>query len=330
MDNETLYAVYESSDGNYIDTITCNEKGEFFTSYELNDNINAVTIYYNNRKQWFSVYPEVGKAVHVKGDANYPQILQIKGGRTNNKLSEFKKKAVVLLKEQTDIFDNKNEYSVSNREATAQLANINIELKRIAQNFISKNTDEEASAILISEYFSHPDEIEQTEEMLSLLSSDLDDYYIVKNLRTQINKAKITMSGAMAPQFNVTNIYGQTFNTDSLLNKNFILSFTASWCEMCQTDMMMLSDIATDYSKDSIEILLISLDNNIPEIRDILSKDSIKWNFVADSAGQAINLFDTYNVNSLPNCFLIDKEGVIKLKTNNGLELKQAVDEIMK
>ena len=149
-------------------------------------------------------------------------------------------------------------------------------------------------------------------------------------MRAQIAKAKTTMVGAKAPAFNVSNIYGKTIAPDSFLNKYYILAFTALWCDMCQTEVMMLDNMATRYPKDSLEILLVSLDDEMDEVRDMILQDSIKWNLVTDSAGQAIDLFEKYNVSSLPKCFLMDKNGIIKLRTSNGLELKQTVDEIMK
>jgi thiol-disulfide isomerase/thioredoxin len=106
------------------------------------------------------------------------------------------------------------------------------------------------------------------------------------------------------------------------------MAFTALWCDLCQTQMMMLDRIATEYHKDSLEIIMISLDDNLEDVFDLLRGDSIHWNLVIDSAGQAINMFDQYNVNLLPKCLLMDKEGVIRLRTSNGEELKQAVDEI--
>jgi peroxiredoxin len=330
LNNTTIYAVFESSEGNLIDTLACDEKGNFVVFHEQDDNLQTITFYYNNREQWFTVYPEAGKTIQIKGDAKYPQLIQIKGGRINNKLSEFKKKAESILKEQTDISNNKDENLLSNGEGSPQLANINLELKRLAQDFISKNPKEEAAVVLIDEYFTHPDEIEQTEDLLNLISPELKDYYIVKKLRAQIAKAKTTMAGVKAPEFNITNIYGQIVTPDSFLNKYYILAFTALWCDMCQTEVMMLDDIATKYSKDSLEILLVSLDDETEEVRDMILQDSIKWNLVTDSAGQAINLFEIYNVNSLPKCFLMDKDGIIKLRTANGVELKQTVDEIMK
>ena len=309
LENTTLYVVYESSEGTVIDTVACDEQGKFSIIRERFEELQVITFFYNDRKNWFAVFPEEGKAMQVKGDARYAQLLEIKGGRTNNKLSEFKKKAESLLKERTDLSVNSNDYSLSIREGLPQLANINHELRRMIQDFVAKNPKEEASAILISEYFSNLEDILQAEELVNLLTSDLDDYFIVKSLKSQIAKAKTTMAGADAPDFNVTNIYGQNFTNHSFTNKYFILAFTALWCDMCQTEIMRLDDIVEKYPKDSLDILLVSLDDEFNEVRDLIHKDSISWNLVTDSAGQAIKLFEAYNVSCLPKCFLMDKEG---------------------
>jgi peroxiredoxin len=329
LNNATLFVVYESSEGNTVDTVICDEQGKFSIFREQDENLHVVTIYYDVREKWFTVYPEAGKTVNIKGDAKYPKLLQVKGGRTNNKLSEFKKKAAPLLKEMENISNNTNNLTLTSGEGSPQWANINLELRRIAQVFITANPEEEASAILISEYFANTNDIEhQTEALLNMLSPKLNDHYLVKYLRMQVNKAKTTMIGAKAPDFKVTNIYGQTITSDSFANKYYILAFTALWCDMCRTETMMLDKIATKHDKDSLDILLISLDDEFDKVREVIKQDTIAWNIVTDSASQAINLFEKYNVSSLPKCFLMDKNGRIILRTTNGFELQQAVDNL--
>jgi peroxiredoxin len=330
LSDPTLYIAYESSEGDVFDTIQANIKGRFNVIHAPIENLQSVTIYFQDKEKWFAVYPEAGKPVQIKGDTQYPGLIRVKGGRINNKLNEYKNKVAALLKEQTDMENKIEEESPTNSNDTRQSANINLELRRIAQDFIRKNPEEEASAILISENFTDAENILQTEELLNILSPELNDFYVVKNLKSQIDKAKTSIVGAKAPEFDVTNIYGQTFTPDSFLNKYYILAFTALWCDLCQTEMMMLDRISSEYSKDSLEIMMISLDDDSEEVFELLEGDSVKWNLVIDSAGQAIDLFDKYNVNSLPKCLLMDKEGVIQLRTTNGAELKQTVDEIFK
>jgi len=330
LNDATLYVVFESAETISVDTITTNEKGHFSVFHEDNEaNLQTITFYYHDRNQWFTIYPEAGKPVQVKGDALYPQLLQIKGGSINDKLSQFRKKAAPLLKDLSDIQNNNLENRSLYGQDVIKLSTLNLEIQKIVHDFITKNPGEEASAVLITEYYADPEEIELTEDVLQLLSPELDDYYMVKNIRKEIEKAKTTLTGANAPDFKVTNIYGQTYSVDSFANKHFILSFTALSGDLYKKDVMMLDDISSKYAKDSLEIMLISLDDKLEDIREMLLPDTIQVNFVADSAGQAIQLFDSYNVNSLPKYFLVDKDGIILLNTKNGEELKQTVDEIM-
>ena len=76
-------------------------------------------------------------------------------------------------------------------------------------------------------------------------------------------------------------------------------------------------------------MLLISLDEDSKEVRQVLAKDSIAWNLVTDSAGQATMLVDLYNVSALPRCFLIDEEGKIVLRTDNGVEIQQTLEKLI-
>ena len=92
---------------------------------------------------------------------------------------------------------------------------------------------------------------------------------------------------------------------------------------------MYLDEIAMQYSKDKLDMLLVSLDDDQKRVRKVLAKDSIDWNLVTDSAGQAVMLFDLYNVNALPRCFLIDEEKKIILKTDNGIEVKQTLEKLI-
>ena len=98
---------------------------------------------------------------------------------------------------------------------------------------------------------------------------------------------------------------------------------------MCQTEDLYLDEVAMKYPKEKVDMLLISLDDDQAGVRKVIAKDSIDWNLVTDSAGQAAMLVDLYNVSALPRCFLIDEEGKIILKTDNGVEIKQTLENLI-
>ena len=152
----------------------------------------------------------------------------------------------------------------------------------------------------------------------------------MQDLEAYSARAQRTALGAEAPNFKVKNIYGTPVSLDSFSKKYVLLAFTAPWCDRCQTEDLHLDKVAMKYPKEKLEMLLISLDDKQDKVRQVLAKDSIAWNLITDSAGQATMLVDLYNVSALPLCFLIDEEGKIVLRTDNGIEIEQVLKELIR
>ena len=292
----------------------------------------CVTIFFADKEHWVTAYLEPGETVKITGDANSPLLLQVKGGRTNDKLTAFKKKIAPLLTELTNLSNSLNSKdlndTIEETDIAARLANVNMQLSEEAIRYVKENPDEEVSVVLIQSFFSDPDDTRKIDELLALLNPRLKDFYLVKELEQYSARAKRTALGAEAPDFSVRNIYGNTVSLDSFPQKYLLLTFTAPWCDMCQTEDLYLDKVAMKYPKDQLDILLVSLDDNPDNVRDVLKKDSIAWNLVTDSAGQAAMLIDLYNVSVLPRCFLIDEDHKILMKTENGIEIKQTLENL--
>lgn len=270
----------------------------------------------------------------ITGDALYPALLQVKGGRINDQLTVFRKSVNPLLKEQADlinILNNKSNHTntIEETDIPSRLTNVTHSLSERAQAYIQEHPDEEASAVLLQYFFMNPDDTRKMDELLAVLSPKLKDFYLIRKLQEYSAKAQRTSLGAEAPGFNVKNIYGHTVSLDSFPKRYLLLAFTAPWCDMCQTEDLLLDKVAMKYPKDKVEMLLVSLDDDPKEVRKLLAKDSIDWNLVTDSAGQATMLVDLYNVNALPRCFLIDEDGKIIMKTDNGLEIEQTLEKLV-
>lgn len=332
LEDQTVYAVFENDDIKIVDTITCKKPGQFLIK-ESREGFQSVTLYFENKTRWVTAYLEPGEKISITGDIKYPSMLQIKGGRINDNLTALRKDMDSLLKEQADlanILNNKdNNNTIEETDVSSRLMNVNHLLSERAMAYVKENPDKEASAILIQNFFVNPDDTRKMDELLAILNPKLKDFYVVKELEQFSANAKRTALGAEAPGFAVKNIYGQPVGLDSFPKKYLLLTFTAPWCDMCQTEDLYLDQVAMKYPKDKLEMLLISLDDKPEEVRKVLAKDSIAWNLVTDSAGQAAMLVELYNVSALPRCFLIDEDGKIILKTDNGVEIKQTLKNLM-
>jgi len=332
LEDQTIYAVFEREDYKVVDTIICKKPGQFDIK-QNQEGFNCVTLFFENKAHWITAYlTKPGETITITGDAQYPLLLQVKGGQINDRYSAMRKGIAPLLKELTDLsrqLNNKDHSSIEETDIASRMTNVNIRLGEEAMEYIKEHPDEETSVILIQTFFTEPDDTRRMDELLALLDPQLKSFYIVKELEQYSARAKRTALGAEAPGFTVKNIYGDLISLTSFPDKYLLLAFTAPWCDMCQTEDLYLDKVATKYPKDKLDILLISLDDDQKNVRDVLLKDSIQWNLVTDSAGQATMLLDLYNVSALPRCFLIDEEGKILLKTENGVEIKQTLEKLL-
>ncbi len=333
LKNQTIYAVFEGSDKKLTDTITCQKNGRFEIKQEQADYL-SVTLYFENKSVWLTVYPEDGEKVTLSGDISVPELIEIKGGETNEKLSAFYKNHTTLLKERAQLIEKLHMPSDSlltdESTTTTKLINIDHQLQEKAESFIRKNPAEKASVILMYRFFRDSDDTRLLEEFIPLLDSSLKDFFLFKELESFVARAKRTAIGVEAPGFDLVNIYNQPVSLDSFSNRYLLLSFTAPWCEMCQADNLYLDEIKREFPAEKVDMLLISLDTDQAAVKKVLETDTIKWNLVTDSAGQGTSMLELYNVNALPRCFLIDNEGKIILKTDNGLEVKKVLEQILK
>jgi peroxiredoxin len=324
-----VYAVFESEGRNAVDSAVCHKPGQFRIVQNQTD-FNQVTLFFENKTIWFTIYLEPGEHVTLSGDMQEPDLLQAKGGRLNNELSSIRKQLSPLLKERAELLHLLKSESIDPNDLTSRLANVNHRLSEQALAYVREHPDEAASVVLIKTFLFNPDDTRMLDELLITLHPDLKDFYLVRELEQYNARAQRTSLGAEAPGFTLTNIYGDTVSLDSFSRRYLLLTFTAPWCDMCQTDDLHLNEIHRDYPEDKLGQLLVSLDDDMNVLRNVLLEDSIRWNLIADSAGQSTMMVDLYNVSALPRCFLIDEEGKIILKTDNGVEVEQTLKQIFK
>ncbi|MDD4114863.1 MAG: TlpA disulfide reductase family protein [Massilibacteroides sp.] len=332
LEDPLVYVVYEGSGDKKMDSVIFHSPGKF--KLELNqEGFHSATLFFEKKTKSVTVFLEPRQKISITGNLQYPSLLQIKGGRINDKLTAFYKTISVPLKEQAELITLLNaqeETSSRDTDLTSRLTNVNHQIEEAALAYICDNPKEAASAVLIQSYFVIPDDTRKLEELLAVLDPQLKNFYLVKELIEYSVRAKRTALGAEAPGFSIKNIYGKSFSLDSLKADYKLLAFIAPWCEMCQTDILHLDKVSKNYDSGKLQILLISLDDDPQEVRKFLKEDSIRWNVVTDSANQAAALLDLYNVSVIPRCFLIDEDRKIILKTDNGAEIMQTMDNLLK
>ncbi|WP_111709915.1 TlpA disulfide reductase family protein [Lutibacter citreus] len=129
--------------------------------------------------------------------------------------------------------------------------------------------------------------------------------------------------GALAGNFNTTDINGNPLKLSNFKGKYLLIDFWASWCVPCRKGNPHLISLFKKYNPKGLEILGVSDDDSNPDKwRKAVEKDQIGiWHHVLrgikmkdgrpDFNDRSTDISDGYNISSLPTKILIGPDGVI-------------------
>lgn len=103
---------------------------------------------------------------------------------------------------------------------------------------------------------------------------------------------------------------GQNWNFADQRGKIVVVNYWATWCGPCRVEIPGFVRVANDYSSRGVEIVGVSLDENIAEIQPFVESHKIPYQMLLPG--------DDPNVGtggmSLPTTFLYDKNGKLAKK----------------
>ena len=166
--------------------------------------------------------------------------------------------------------------------------------------------------------------------------------FLVALLSVAIANAQYTNTkmevGQKAPDLEYANPEGQTMKLSEINSKRVILlDFWASWCGPCRMANPGLVEFYKKYSatkfknaKKGFSIVSVSLDKDKQPWIDAIKKDNLIWPYhISDLGGWQSKPAADYGVMFVPQCFLIDANGVIIGKYNRAEECIGDLEKMM-
>ena len=111
--------------------------------------------------------------------------------------------------------------------------------------------------------------------------------------------------------------------------KIFLLEFWASWCGPCRKENPNLNKIYKIFKSNGFEIVSVSLDNNKKSWIKAIKEDNLSWEQLSDLNGDYNKAAIIYGVSTIPDNFLIDKDGKIIGRKLKGEELIKKLNEVL-
>lgn len=124
---------------------------------------------------------------------------------------------------------------------------------------------------------------------------------------TSVSLAEI--QGASAPDFVLKSVAGTNLRLSEYRGQVVMLSFWASWCGRCRSQLEGLVSLYDRYEGAGFELLAISLDTSSAQAGDTVSAIEIGFPVLHDPSGSVGEL---YEVDSMPRIVLIDRDGVVR------------------
>jgi thiol-disulfide isomerase/thioredoxin len=115
-----------------------------------------------------------------------------------------------------------------------------------------------------------------------------------------------------APEFNLQDVRGGSFNSSELKGKVVVVDFWATWCDPCIKEIPKYKELREKLTEKGVEILGITMESgSIDEVRPEVARLEIPYpvvmgtDAVADGFGGLI---------AFPTTFVVDRDGKIYKK----------------
>jgi Thiol-disulfide isomerase and thioredoxins len=130
---------------------------------------------------------------------------------------------------------------------------------------------------------------------------------IATNIREKVIRL---LPGHFPPEIKLFDMNGKLVTLDHLKGKFVYLNFCAVNSYSCQQDFALLEQLYKKYGS-KVEIVSISTDPDIQDLRHFLSKKNYRWTFL--HYGREPDIVNRYDVKAYPTYFLINPKGMMEL-----------------
>lgn len=126
---------------------------------------------------------------------------------------------------------------------------------------------------------------------------------------TSAVSAATQLAGGEAPDFVLKSMAGQNLRLSEYRGEIVMLSFWATWCGDCRSQLEQLGAMYARYQEAGVEVLAVSLDQNQRQADEMAAGLGAGYPVLHDAGGAVGRLYD---VSRMPVMVLIDRSGVVR------------------
>ena len=135
-----------------------------------------------------------------------------------------------------------------------------------------------------------------------------------------------------APDFTLTDQFGQSHTLSDYQGKTVFLNFWATWCGPCKAEMPDIQSLYEDWEENTGDLVVLGvanpggIDGTEEEIAAFLEQNGYTYPVVMDATGE---VFAQYGVYSYPITFMITPEGTVYGYVPGSIPDRELMDSIV-
>ncbi len=169
---------------------------------------------------------------------------------------------------------------------------------------------------------------EKCDKYFSKMPKEVQESASGKEIAYYLNLPKTPKVGEKFIDFSLPNSENKELKVSDIKGKYTLVEFWSSWCGPCRKSNPDLVKEYLKYNEKGFEIIGVSFDQDRSSWIKALKQDSLIWPNVIDPKGFKGDVSLIYDLNGIPDNFLMDENGIILERRLRGDRLKNKLKDI--
>lgn len=266
---------------------------------------------------------------------NEEKLFYVKGGDENQKLLIFQTEIlynVLKLEEEYIAYYHSKEGDSVSQNFEKKIDDIKKDMATIFFNYIKLNISNGVGEFLFINQYSVLSPSQQ-KDLYNQLNDEAKEYRSINIIATNNGWSNNSLSeGDKFEGIDLMTLNGKTENIADYIGKGkvVLIDFWATWCGPCRKEMPNIVSLYNKYKDSGFEIIGISLDNDEDSWKNGVANLNMTWPQFSDLGGWKGKAATSYQINRIPQTFLLDRDGTIVAVDLREESLENKIEELLK